>query len=52
MGDFIRNVVQDIMKEEKDTIAEAGLEPKDINSKVSERCRLYFFAKQNEAVGL
>ena len=52
MGDFIRNVVQDIMKEESDTIAEAGLEPKDINSKVSERCRLYFFARQNEEVGL
>lgn len=52
MGDFIRNVIQDIIKEESDTIAEAGLEPKDINSKVSERCRLYFFAKQNEEVGL
>lgn len=52
MGDFIKNVVQDIMKEESDTIAEAGLEPKDINSKVSERCRLFFFAKQNEEVGL
>lgn len=52
MGDFIRNVVQDVMKEESDTIAEAGLEPKDINSKVSERCRLYFFARQNEEVGL
>lgn len=52
MGDFIRNVIQDIMKEESDTIAEAGLEPKDINSKVSEKCRLYFFAKQNEEVGL
>ena len=52
MGEFIRNVVQDIMKEESDTIAEAGLEPKDINSKISERCRLYFFAKQNEEVGL
>lgn len=52
MGDFIRNVVQDIMKEESNTIAEAGLEPKDINSKVSERCRLYFFARQNEEVGL
>ncbi len=52
LGDFIRNVIQDILKEETDVIAEAGLEPKDINSKVSERCRLYFFAKQNEEVGL
>lgn len=52
MGDFIRNVITDIIKEESDVIAEAGLEPKDINAKVSERARLYFFAKQNEEVGL
>ena len=52
MGDFIRNVIADIIKEESDTISEAGLEPKDINAKISERCRNYFFAKQNEEVGL
>lgn len=52
LGDYIRLVINDIIKEESDVIAEAGLEPKDINSKVSERCRLYFFAKQNEEVGL
>jgi len=52
MGEFIRNVVNDVIKEESDVIAEAGLEPKDINAKVSERCRNYFFVKQNEEVGL
>ena len=52
MGEFIKNVIADVMKEELATIAEAGLEPKDINSKVSERCRNYFFHKQNEEVGL
>ena len=52
MGDFIRNVIQDILKEETDVIAGAGLEPKDINAKISERSRNYFFAKQNETVGL
>lgn len=52
LGDFIRNVITDILKEESDVIAVAGLEPKDINSKISERCRNYFFQKQNEAVGL
>ena len=52
LGDFIRNVIADILKEELETIAEAGLEPKDINAKVSERCRNYFFQKQNEEVGL
>lgn len=52
MGDFIRNVVADIHKEELDVIAEAGLEPKEINSKVSEICRGYFFAEMNKEVGL
>jgi CxxC motif-containing protein len=52
MGDFIRNVVADIMKEELDVIAEAGLEPKEINSKVSEISRQYFFAEMNKEVGL
>ena len=52
MGEFIRNVVNDVLKEESDTIAAAGLEPKDINAKVSERCRNYFFVNQNEEVGL
>jgi len=52
MGDFIRNVVIDIHKEELDVIAEAGLEPKEINSKVSEICRGYFFTEMNKEVGL
>jgi hypothetical protein len=52
MGDFIKNVINDILKEESDILAEAGLEPKDIGSKVSDRCRLYFFAKLNEEVGI
>jgi hypothetical protein len=52
MGEFIRNVVNDVIKEESDVIAEAGLEPKDINAKVAERCKNYFFVKQNEELGL
>ena len=52
MGTFIKNVNTDIIKEEIDIIAAAGLTPKDINSKVSEVCRAYFFEKLNEAVGL
>jgi hypothetical protein len=52
MGDFIRNVVADIMKEELDVISEAGLEPKDINGKVSDLCRTYFFTEMNKEVGL
>jgi hypothetical protein len=52
MGMFIKNVMGDILKEESDILAEAGLEPKDISGKVAERSKNYFFAKQNEAVGL
>lgn len=52
IGTFIKNVNADIIKEETDIIAAAGLTPKDISSKVSEVCRAYFFEKLNEAVGL
>jgi hypothetical protein len=52
IGEFIKNVNQDVIKEESDVIAAAGLIPKDINSKVSEICRTYFIDKLNEAVGL
>lgn len=52
MGMFIKNVMGDILKEESDILAETGLEPKDISGKVAERAKNYFFAKQNEAVGI
>lgn len=52
LGLFIKNVMADIVKEELDILAEAGLGPKDIAGKVSERTRNYFFARQNEEVGL
>jgi len=52
LGDFIRNVINDIIKEESDIIAGAGLIPKDINSKVSEISRNFFMDKLNESVGL
>lgn len=46
LGDYIRLVINDIIKEESDVIAEAGLEPKDINSKVSEIARQFFFDQE------
>ena len=52
IGEYIKNVIADIMKEELETISETGLEPKDINYKIYERCRNYFYHKQNEEVGL
>ncbi len=52
LGEFIKNVLADITKEESDIIAESGLIPKDINSKVSEVSRNFYFTKANEEVGL
>lgn len=52
LGNYIRLVIADIIKEESDTLSEAGLEPKDINSKVSEVARQYFFQREMDEVGL
>lgn len=51
-GDFLRWVVQDIHKEEMDTMVENNLEPKDVNGKISEKARNWFFNKLDEEVGL
>jgi RNA ligase len=47
MGDLIRWVVNDITKEETDTLVENGLEPKDVNKAISDRVRAQFFALYN-----
>lgn len=52
LGDYIRLVIKDILKEESDIIAEAGLEPKDITAKVSEVARQFFFEKEREYIGV
>ena len=52
LGDFIRLVIKDIMKEDQHIISDAGLEPKEINKKVSEIARMYFFEQEKERVGL
>ena len=44
LGDVIRWVVNDILKEEIDTLASNGLEPKDVNKYVSASVRTKFFA--------
>lgn len=46
LGEYIRLVINDIIKEDSDIIAEAGLEPKDINKYVSEIARKYFFEQE------
>lgn len=52
MGDYIKLVMQDIIKEDTATIIEAGLDMKDINSKVSDIAKQYFFQREAEANGL
>lgn len=48
MGDYIRKVVNDVIKEESETIVEKGLEIKDISKCISDIARKYFFT-YNEA---
>jgi hypothetical protein len=43
MGDLIRWVVNDVIKEESDTLAKSGLEPKDVNKYISAKVREMFF---------
>lgn len=43
MGDLIRWVVNDVIKEESDTLVKNGLEPKDVNKYVSAKVREMFF---------
>ena len=44
MGDLIRWMVNDISKEEIDTMSENNLEPKDVNKYISTKTREMFFA--------
>lgn len=46
LGDYIRLVINDIIKEDMDILVEAGLEPKDINKYVSEIAKRYFFDQE------
>ena len=46
LGDYIRLVINDIIKEDMDILVDAGLEPKDINKYVSEIARRYFFDQE------
>jgi len=41
-GTFIKLVMNDIVKEEMDTIADNGLTTKDIAGPCSNRCRAYY----------
>jgi hypothetical protein len=52
LGEYLKAVMNDILKEETDVISEANLEPKDIGKYVSDIAKKYFFARQNQEVGL
>ena len=42
-GQFLKWLVNDITKEESDTLVQNNLEPKDVNSAISKKARLWFF---------
>lgn len=44
IGEYLKWVTSDTLKEESDIIAEFGFEPKDIMSKVSQKAKEYFFS--------
>lgn len=44
-GDYIRSVIKDIMKEEMDIMLDLGIEPKQINGKVSKVSREYMLSR-------
>jgi hypothetical protein len=48
IGDVIRWLVNDIAKEETDTLLKNNLEPKDVNKKISEKVKNMFFEKINK----
>ena len=52
LGDYIKAVINDIIKEESDVIVEAGFEIKDIGKYVSEISRQYFFDMEKELTGI
>jgi len=51
-GDFIRWVVKDVMKEELDTMAGNGLEPKEVNGSISKKTQRWFMNYLDEQAGL
>jgi len=46
LGDYIRFVINDIVKEDIDILIEANLELKDVSKHVSDISRKYFFSKE------
>lgn len=51
-GDYLRALINDIIKEDSDIISDANLIPKTINSYVSKKARVWFMKKLDEESGL
>lgn len=52
MGDFIRWVFNDVIKEETDTIVANGFDPKKLGGPIANAARPWFIKKVNSGVGL
>jgi RNA ligase len=52
MGDFIRWVFNDVIKEEQDTIVASGIDPKKLGGPIANAARPWFVKKVNEGVNL
>lgn len=48
LGDFLKWIMGDIVKEETDTLKSNNLEPKDVGSAVSNKARTWFLQKWNK----
>ena len=48
LGNFLKWITSDIIKEETDTLKDNGLEPKDVNSAISNIARNWFLVKWND----
>jgi len=49
-GKFLSWIVKDIIKEESDTLADSGLEQKEVNKYISTKARIWFFARINKDI--
>lgn len=52
LGDYLRAVINDVMKEDLDVISDAKLEPKDVNKYISQIAREYFFEYERNDLGV
>jgi hypothetical protein len=50
MGNFLKAVMSDVIKEESDIMADMGLEPKMVGSKVSNIAKVWFMEQLNKDV--